>query len=102
MPGQDAPIVFADYTGLTVQDFQVRGIDTALLVDPFNTLAFKTALTFDAVAGQLVTVTQTPVIVFVDGALPVPEASTWAMVLAGLVGVGAVTRRRTGVQAASA
>lgn len=98
-PGIDAPIVFADHTAAEVLAFSVRGIDTALLVDPFDNLAFKTALTFDVPEATVVTVTQTPTVVFVDGALPVPEPSTYLMMLVGLGSVGMLARRRQQVKA---
>jgi len=74
-----------------VTGFSVAGIDPAALLDPSNPTAFVTGLTF--ATADAVSMSQTPVSVFV----PVPEASSWLMLLAGLGAlVGPVRRARKG------
>jgi Nidogen-like/PEP-CTERM motif len=67
--------------------FELRGIDIGAGLDPSNTQAFVTGLTFTT-AGD-VSMTQTPLTVMV----PVPEPETYALLLAGLGLIGAVARR---------
>jgi len=68
-----------------VSGFWLEGIDPVNMLDPLNPQAFVAGFTFDR-AGT-VNLTQTPI-------TAVPEPTTWAMLLAGLGIVGAVTRRR--------
>lgn len=69
-----------------VKGFSLRDIDEAAMVDPANPTAFVTGLTF--ANGDAVTISQTPV------TAAVPEAETWAMLLAGLAVTGVMARRR--------
>lgn len=62
--------------------FTVAGIDTAAMLDPANTTAFVTGLTF--LNAGVVTMSQTPITTFVA---QVPEPSSYAMLLCGLAGV---------------
>lgn len=72
-----------------VSEFGVRGIDMAAGLDPANTHAFVTGLTFVS-AGE-VSMTQTPTGI-------VPEPGTYAMLLAGLGVVGFIARRSKHLQ----
>jgi hypothetical protein len=69
-----------------VSGFWLEGIDPINMVDPLNPQAFVAGFTFDG-AG-MVSLTQTPI------TTNVPEPTTWAMLLAGMGVVGAITRRR--------
>jgi PEP-CTERM motif len=73
--------------GLT--GFRVGGIEVSAGLDPSDTTAFVTGLTFTG-AG-LFTGTQTPITVDITA---VPEPETYALFLAGLAALGAATRRR--------
>ncbi len=69
-----------------VTGFSVRDIDEANMLDPANTTAFVTGLTF--ANGNQVTLSQTPV----TAAVPEPEAL--ALMLSGLAVAGVAARRR--------
>jgi hypothetical protein len=73
---------------LGVSRFGIRGIETSALLDPSNTQAFATGLTFVA-AGNF-TGTQTPIVAEVQ----VPEPGTLSLFGAGLLGLAALRRRR--------
>jgi hypothetical protein len=77
-----------NFGGIGVNEFEVLGIDPSLGLDPNNTTAFITALTFES-AGVF-TGTMTPVEVTTG----VPEPSTWAMLILGFAGIGFMTYRR--------
>ncbi|HTJ54451.1 MAG TPA: nidogen-like domain-containing protein [Nitrosospira sp.] len=68
-----------------VSRFELRGIDTGAGLDPSNTQAFVTGLTF--VTGGDVSMMQTPL------TAPIPEPETYALLLAGLGLISAVARR---------
>jgi hypothetical protein len=68
-----------------VSEFGVRGIDVSAGLDPNNTQAFVTGLTF--VSAGDVSMTQAPAAI-------VPEPETYAMLLAGLGIVGFTASRR--------
>jgi hypothetical protein len=68
-----------------VSEFGVRGIDVAAGLDPNNTQAFVTGLTF--VSAGDVSMTQAPTAI-------VPEPETYAMLLAGLGILGFIVRRK--------
>ncbi len=87
-----------DFTSLAayaggIGGFALRGINVGANLDPTNTTAFVTGLTF-ASAGQ-VSITQTPVSTLVGGA--VPEPASWALMLAGFGLTGVIARRRARV-----
>lgn len=69
-----------------IDRFRVLGIETSAGLDPLNTTAFVTGLTFTG-AGQF-TGTQTPITVTIE----VPEPPVWALAALGLL---ALRRRRT-------
>lgn len=72
-----------------VNAFSVRGIDVDAMLDPTNTQAFVTGLTF--VAGGTVSMTQTPITYDTDP-VDVPEPSALALMLLG--GLAAARARR--------
>ena len=77
-----------------VNGFRLVGIDVGANLDPTNTTAFVTGLTF---AGSgTVAMTQNPITVNTDGN-NVPEPSTMLLSLLGLVAVGSLRRRRSAV-----
>ena len=67
--------------------FRVIGIAESAMLDPSNTLAFVTGLTFTS-AGT-VNMTQTAI------TASVPEPSSYALMLLGVAGLGLVKRRRS-------
>jgi hypothetical protein len=69
-----------------VSEFEVLGIDPSLALDPSNATDFVTQLTFTG-DGNF-TGTMTPI------TTAVPEASTWAMMILGFVGLGFMSYRR--------
>jgi hypothetical protein len=74
-----------------VSRFGLRDIDIAAGLDPTNTQAFVTGLTF--VSAGNVSMTQTPVTL--DVSTTVPEPSTIALLLAGLFGYRVLRRRQS-------
>lgn len=74
-----------DFGAGGIDRFRVLGIETSAGLDPLNTTAFVTGLTFTG-AGQF-TGTQTPITVTID----VPEPPVWALASLGLL---ALRRRR--------
>ena len=72
-----------------VSQFRVLGIETSAGLNPANTTAFITGLTFTG-AGAF-TGTQTPITVTVD----VPEPPAWALAALALLVGARVRRRRT-------
>jgi hypothetical protein len=74
-----APLTVFDFPTGGVSAFKVTGVDPADGLEPSDTSAFVTGLTFES-EGTF-TGTQTPVI---EG---VPETSTWAMMLFGFAGL---------------
>lgn len=80
-----------------VDRFRVTGIETSNEVDPTDTSAFVTGLSF--VDSGNVSLRQIPIVEFVPGPNPqVPEPSTWLMVLIAL-GLVLHTRKRSPVLA---
>lgn len=110
LPGQVNPYQLFTLDGLTslgaaaggstfnfaaggVNGFRLTGIDPGVGLDPLNPLAFVTGLTFDVGTGpSQISLTQTPLSIDTGGA--VPEPTTWAMLILGLGGIGAVMRSR--------
>lgn len=85
--------------GSGVSGFALRGIAPSLALDPANTGAFVTGLTFDVSNSGTIQMTQTPVTEF---SAAVPETSTWAMMILGFGLLGATLRRRNGLPALAA
>lgn len=83
-----------DFGTTGVSGFRLVGIDVGANLDPTNTTAFITGLTF-ASAGN-VAMTQNPITVNTDGN-NVPEPSTMLLSLLGLIAVGSLRHRRSGV-----
>ena len=75
--------------------FRVLGIETAANINPANTTAFITGLTFTG--SGMFTGTQTPITVTVN----VPEPATPALVALALLCLGFVRRRSSGATAAA-
>ncbi len=82
-----------DFASGGVSEFEVLGIEPTLGIDPTNTTAFITGLTFEG-AGSF-TGTMTPV------TTNVPEPSTWAMILVGFAGLGFAAYRQTSREGAT-
>lgn len=82
-----------------VSGFRVAGIHPSIGLDPSNTNAFVTGLTFDVASATQVRLTQTPITFDTDNPPPsgVPEPTSWAMLLAGFGMLGGVLRRRSAV-----
>jgi hypothetical protein len=74
-----------DFVGDGVSKFEVLGIDPSLDLDPTNSTAFITALTFED-DGSF-TGTMTPI--------TTPEPASLTLLTAGLLGFGLIRRRRT-------
>ena len=72
--------------------FRIGGIEVDAALDPANTTAFVTGVTFTN-AG-LGSVLQTP-ITFDTGVTAVPEPSTYALMLLGMAAVAGASRRRS-------
>lgn len=80
-----------NFGGGGVNGFRLRGIDLGNGLDPGNSQAFVTGLTFAVGAGTTqISMLQTPVSVETG----VPEPATWMMLILGFGGVGAAMRRR--------
>lgn len=70
-----------------VRAFRITGIEVSAALDPTNTSAFVTGLSFAGTG--LVNMTQTPI------TAAVPEPATYALLIFGLAALGLGTRRRS-------
>ncbi len=80
-----------------VQSFEITGIDTSLMLDPENPLAFVTGIAFTNVTSAALTVTQTPITFDTDddGVMaPIPLPAGALLLGSALLGCGALRRRR--------
>ena len=76
--------------GAGVSGFRLQGIDVGAGLDPANTQAFSTGLTF--VSGGQVSMTQTPLTF--DTGNSVPEPSTVMLMFMALAGLGLMQSKR--------
>lgn len=81
-----------DFGSTGVNGFRLVGIDVGANLDPTNTTAFVTGLTFAGTGN--VAMTQNPITVNTDDN-NVPEPSTMLLSLLGLFAVGSLRRRRS-------
>ncbi len=82
-----------DFIGDGASKFEVLGIDPSLGLDPTNSTAFITALTFEGTGSF--TGTMTPVTTEVSA----PEPASLTLLASGLLGLGLIRRRRRPVSA---
>lgn len=75
-----------------VTEFTITGINQSLMLDPTDSTAFVTGVSF-TFGGQF-TVTQTPIITFVPDNNPVNAPATLAFVGLGLLGIAGLRRRQ--------
>lgn len=90
----------AGTAGYEIKSITLTGIDVDLMLDPNDTMAFVTGFRFSGLGANSV-ITQTPITEYVDpnvAAVPLP-AGAW-LLMAGLGGLGAVSRRRKAARAA--
>ena len=80
-----APDTLFDFAAGGVSEFEVLGIDPSLGLDPNNTTAFITALTFEG-AGSF-TGTMTPI------TTNIPEPTSLVLLLSSLLGIGLIRQR---------
>ncbi len=88
-----ASLTVLDFPAGGVSQFTVTGIDPSDGIDPDDTSAFVTGLTF--ASDGTFTGTQTPL----TATVAVPEPSTWALMLAGFGGLGFLGYRKTKTRA---
>lgn len=80
------------FSGSGVDRFRILGIETSAGLDPFDTTAFATGLSF-ATSGRF-TGTMTPITKFVDDPAPVPLPASLSFLGLGLMGFAALGRLR--------
>jgi hypothetical protein len=81
-----------DFGAGGVSGFRLLGIDSDLALDPDNSLAFVTGLTFDTQSPTNVRLSQTPLTEQISNA--VPEPGMWMLLIMGFGGMGAALRTR--------
>lgn len=89
LPGEVLDFVAEGYTNVTT--FEVLGISEALMLDPDNITTFVAGFMFSG-TGSTSNLTQTAIVVDTDAAVPLPPAA--ALMLAGLGGLGVLSRRK--------
>lgn len=87
-----ATLDFMAAFGVTPTEFTLTGIDPLLMLDPANTVAFPTGVSFTTVTGSI-TVTMTPIVEGDNvGAVPLPASAL--LYLGGVAAFGFAARRK--------
>lgn len=91
----DPEEMYAFDTSLSITEFTITGIDTALMLDPDNALAFVTGVAYRDATSLTITVTQTPIREDLHGVGAVPLPAGMVLMVTSLVALGGLGARRT-------